>query len=451
MNNENDKKCIPTELDHAVSESNYARYQIIGRVVKKFEHKTVTLLSVLDEGLLIPAVIKNGCTINYAFCKLNVGLGDIIGVQGEYVEGYGNRQEFLIKKLAIIKKCQLSAKETGLLPEGRYTGYKARQYYHTLMATDNMCTFLLEARSKMFHTLYETLDANGYIDCTTPVLQHGHFAGGSRPFITHMLDNNTDMYLRVTSEIALKHIIAGGLSKVYEIGSSFRNGSVDAMHNTPFMGAEIYRAYCSEPEHRETATFLLQQVQKALIPVFKKYNYEIKVDFCREIPVMTFEQYIQSKGYSAFRIDDFRTYPTLHEIGEYTGVESADAKLLYKWFKTYLIKAQSAPLYITDQPSGISPLIARKGRRTLHRTYLVANGTTIMEIAQSETDSAEVQKELTAQQKQKGDSAYPCDYSALIHAYQFGIPPMCSLFIGVDRLIPAMLGAESINQYQMYL
>ena len=81
MNNENDKKCIPTELEHAVSESNYARYQIIGRVVKKFEHKTVTLLSVLNEGLLIPAVIKNGCTSNYAFCKLNVGLGDIIGVQ----------------------------------------------------------------------------------------------------------------------------------------------------------------------------------------------------------------------------------------------------------------------------------------------------------------------------------------------------------------------------------
>lgn len=446
-----DEKRIPVELDYSLSRGSFMDYKVIGRVVKKYEHKAVVLLSVLNDGCPIPMVMKKGVTENYSICKMSVGLGDIIAVQGTFVEGRGNRKELQIQELKIIKKCELSAEQTGLLPDGRYTGYKARQYYHTLMAVDDTCTFLLEARSKMLHTLYETLNAEGYTNCTTPVLQHGHFAGGARPFITHMLDNNTDMYLRVTSEIALKHIIAGGLSKVYEIGNSFRNGSVNAMHNTPFMGAEIYQAYCREPEHRETATLILQKIQKAVTPVFKKYNREIKVDFSGEIPTMTFEEYIQSKGYSSFKVEDYRTYPTLPEVGEYTGNEAADAKLLYKWFKNYVIRDQITPVYITDQPSGISPLIARKGNKTLHRTYLVANGATVMEIAQSETDSEKVIQELMTQQEQKGENSYPCDYSALIHAYRFGIPPMCSLFIGVDRLIPAMLGADSINKYQMYI
>lgn len=448
--NESEKR-IPVELDYSLSHSNFMDYKVIGRVVKKYEHKAVILLSVLDDGCLIPMVIKKDVTENYAMCKASVGLGDIIAVQGAFVQGRGNRKELQIQELKIIKKCELSADQTGLLPDGRYTGHKARQYYHILMAVDDTCPFLLEARSKMLHTLYETLDSEGYTNCTTPVLQHGHFAGGSRPFITHMLDNNSDMYLRVTSEIALKHIIAGGLSKVYEIGNSFRNGSVNAMHNTPFMGAEIYQAYCYEPEHRKMATLLLKKIQKAVEPVFRKYNREIKVNFCDEIPTMTFEEYIQSRGYSSFRIEDYRTYPTHPEIGAYVGDEAADAKLLYKWFKNHVIRDQITPVYITDQPSGISPLIARKGKRTLHRTYLVANGATVMEIAQSETNSEKVIQELTTQQEQKGEHSYPCDYSALIHAYRFGIPPMCSLFIGVDRLIPAMLGAESINKYQMYI
>lgn len=445
------ESAIPQALDHALSQYAFRDYTAIGRVVKRFAHKAVVLLSVLTDGRPAPMAIKEGVTENYALCREHVGLGDLIAVRGEYVAGRGGRMELLIRELRIVKKCELPATQTGLLPEGRYSGAKARQYYHTLMATDETCTLLLEARSGMLHALQETLDTEGYIQCTTPVLQHSHFAGGSRPFITHMLDNHADMYLRVTSEIALKLLVAGGLTRVYEIGNSFRNGSVDATHDAPFMGAEIYRAYCSEPEHRDTATLLLQRVQQAVEPVFRKYGRRPKLDFCKGIPSMTFEEYIRSRGYPSFRLGDHRTYPVLPELGGYTGDEASDARLLYKWFKEHIIRDQLAPVYITDQPSGISPLIARKGPGTLHRTYLVANGATLMEIAQSETSSEKVLHELMLQQERKGENAYPCDYSALLHAYRLGIPPMCSLFIGVDRLIPAMLGAESIHSYRMYM
>lgn len=449
--NDINKAPLPVELKYDPQSYSLSQFDLVGRIVKKFEHKSVVLMSLLCDGQYAPVALKQGVTNYYKQCKDYVGLGDIVGASGEFVENRGGRKELQIRELRIIKKCEMTADKTGLLPDGKYTGYKARQFYHTLMATDPMCTFLIEARSKMMHALYKSLDEAGYINCTTPVVNHSFFAGGARPFVTHMLDNNADMYLRVTSEIALKHIIAGGLNKVYEIGNSFRNGSVNAMHNTPFMGAEIYQTYCTEVEHRELSIHLLRQIQEAVIPLFKKYGYTNILDFNNPIPVMTFEEYIRSCGFSNFTIGKHKTYPYIPEIGQYTGVEHADAKLLYKWFKDYLIKKQISPVFITDQPSGISPLIARKGPGTLHRTYLVANGATLMEITQSETNCEKVIGELMAQAEQKGDGAYPCDYSSLIHAYRFGMPPMCSLFIGVDRLIPAMLGADSINRYKMYI
>lgn len=447
----NEQRFIPDSLICSDILLRQQQWQVVGRVIKKFQHRSVILMSINDNGTMIPLVIKKGVATEYALYQTHVCLGDIIAADGVYAPGRGGRQELQVHSLKIVKACSLSAEQTGLLPDNHYTGAKAKQYYHTLMTTDEMCIFLLRARSQMLHALQQTLDREGYVNCTTPVLQHSHFAGGSRPFITHMLDNNADMYLRVTSEIALKHIIAGGLNRVYEIGHSFRNGSVNAMHNTPFMGAEIYQAYCTEPEHRAFAVFVMEQIQKAVRPLFQAYGYEIKVDLSGRIPVMTFEEYVRSKGYSDFRIEDPSSYPTLHQLGVFTGVEHNDAKLLYKWFKNTLIQDQISPILITDQPSGISPLIARKTAHTLHRTYLVANGVTLMEIAQSETDSQLVQQALAAQQAQNGEQAYPCDYTALLHAYRFGIPPMCSLFIGIDRIIPAMLGAQSINQYQMYL
>lgn len=442
---------IPPELLCEPQQGNNVSWQAVGRVVKRFDHSAVVLMRIIADGRPIPVAMKKDTCTNYEQAKKHIQIGDILAVQGIYVAGRRGEQELRADRILIVKPCLLRSEQTGLLAGSQYTGQKARQYYHTLMNTDSMCTFLLLARSQMMCTLQHALAEEGYVCCTTPVLQHSHFAGGARPFITHMLDNGSDMFLRVTSEIALKHIIAGGLERVYEIGNSFRNGSVNATHNTPFMGAEIYRAYCTEPEHRRQAVALIRRVQEAVTPLFDQFHNERKVDFSPTIPEVSFEEYIRSKGFPHFSIGQVETYPELPELGTFSGVEHLDAKLLYKWFKNVLIINQIQPILVTDMPSGISPLIARKDAYSLHRSYLVANGATLMEIAQSETEYEKVHAALLTQQQQKGGDSYFCDYSALLHAYQMGIPPMCSLFVGLDRVIPALLGADSINQYSMYL
>lgn len=151
----------------------------------------------------------------------------------------------------------------------------------------------------------------------------------------------------------------------------------------PYIGAEIYCAYCTEPEHRMLALQLTRQIQQTLEPLFSYYGETLMVDFTAPIPAMTFEEFVRGNGYPCFVLGDLTTYPQLPELGNFIGTEQQNVKLLYKWFKNVLIKQQISPIFITDLPCGISPLIARKSTHTLHRTYLVVNGSTLMEIAQT--------------------------------------------------------------------
>ena len=77
----------------------------------------------------------------------------------------------------------------------------------------------------------------------TPVLGQAYSGAAARPFVTAINALDQTMYLRISPECALKRLLCGGLNKVYEIGKSFRNESIDASHNPEFTMVEWYEAY----------------------------------------------------------------------------------------------------------------------------------------------------------------------------------------------------------------
>ena len=65
----------------------------------------------------------------------------------------------------------------------------------------------------------------------------------AKPFITKLNDLKMDVYLRISNELYLKKLIAGGIERVYEIGKDFRNESIDVRHNPEFTAIEYYISY----------------------------------------------------------------------------------------------------------------------------------------------------------------------------------------------------------------
>ena len=87
------------------------------------------------------------------------------------------------------------------------------------------------------------LDARGFLEVETPMMQP--IAGGAlaRPFVTHHNALDMELYLRIAPELYLKRLIVGGIERVFEINRNFRNEGISTQHNPEFTMLEFYQAY----------------------------------------------------------------------------------------------------------------------------------------------------------------------------------------------------------------
>jgi lysyl-tRNA synthetase, class II len=98
-------------------------------------------------------------------------------------------------------------------------------------------------RSKLVQSLRRTMEAHGFIEVETPMMQP--IAGGAvaRPFVTHHNTLDMDLYLRIAPELYLKRLVVGGFDRVYEINRNFRNEGLGWRWNPEFTMLEFYQAY----------------------------------------------------------------------------------------------------------------------------------------------------------------------------------------------------------------
>ncbi len=98
-------------------------------------------------------------------------------------------------------------------------------------------------RSKLVQSLRRFMDAQGFIEVETPMMQP--IAGGAvaRPFVTHHNTLDMDLFLRIAPELYLKRLTVGGLDRVYELNRNFRNEGLGWRWNPEFTMLEFYQAY----------------------------------------------------------------------------------------------------------------------------------------------------------------------------------------------------------------
>jgi lysyl-tRNA synthetase class 2 len=93
-------------------------------------------------------------------------------------------------------------------PELRY-----RQRYADL-AVHPEVRALFQLRSRLVTRIRGFLDARGFLEVETPVLQPLYGGAAARPFVTHHNTLDMPLYLRIADELYLKRLIVGGLERV---------------------------------------------------------------------------------------------------------------------------------------------------------------------------------------------------------------------------------------------
>src|ERR1051326_2418757 len=172
--------------------------------------------------------------------KNYIELGDIIGVVGKLFTTHAG--ELTVK----VESVTLLSKAVQPLPKEWYgikdVETRLRQRYLDLILNDGVReTFL--ARSRIVAEIRKFLNARGFIEVETPMMQP--IAGGAvaKPFQTHHEALNIDLFLRVAPELYLKRLLVGGFERVYEINRNFRNEGISRRHNPEFTMLEVYQAY----------------------------------------------------------------------------------------------------------------------------------------------------------------------------------------------------------------
>ncbi|MBS5478740.1 MAG: lysine--tRNA ligase, partial [Coriobacteriia bacterium] len=117
-----------------------------------------------------------------------------------------------------------------------------RQRYVDLIVNDDVrATF--RKRSAIVSAFRRYMEADGYMEVETPILQTIQGGATAKPFITHFNALTQACYLRIATELHLKRLLVGGFERVFELGRIFRNEGMDLTHNPEFTTMEAYCAY----------------------------------------------------------------------------------------------------------------------------------------------------------------------------------------------------------------
>ncbi|MDD5398527.1 MAG: OB-fold nucleic acid binding domain-containing protein, partial [Dehalococcoidia bacterium] len=147
-------------------------------------------------------------------------LGDFIGASGHIFKTRSGEVTLEASDFTILAKSlrPMPEKWHGLQDvEKRY-----RQRYLDLIANEEARELFIR-RSGIINAVRNFMNARGFIEVETPVLQPMYGGALARPFITRHHALGQDLYPRIALELYLRRLLIGGFDKVYEIGRVFRN------------------------------------------------------------------------------------------------------------------------------------------------------------------------------------------------------------------------------------
>jgi lysyl-tRNA synthetase class 2 len=351
-------------------------------------------------------------------------IGDIIGVEGYLFRTRTGELSVHAEKITFLSKILLALPEKfhGLEDvEVRY-----RQRYLDLIANpESQQTFV--TRAKIISSLRRQLEAHGFIEVETPMMQPLYGGAAARPFVTHHNTLDMDLYLRIAPELYLKRLIVGGLDRVYEINRNFRNEGISTQHNPEFTMLEFYQAYTDYRGLMDLSAELLKHTAiDATGSAIVEYQGE-QLDF-----------------------GNVRRMSMREAVGDL----SLKGHSLVEKFEREVESTLIQPTMIYDYPVEVSPLSKNKvsDPAFVDRFEIYAAG---MEIGNAYTelnDPLEQRRrfEMQGRDRAAGDEeAHQMDED-YIRAMSYGMPPTGGEGIGIDRLTMILTNSKSIRDVILF-
>jgi len=379
-------------------------------------------------------------------------LGDFVGVTGELFRTRTGELTVAVKAFTFLAKAlrPLPEKWHGLKDvETRY-----RQRYVDLVVNPETRE-IFRLRSRIVSALRAFLDARGFLEVETPMMQPIPGGAIARPFRTHHNALGIDLYLRIAPELYLKRLLVGGFERVYEINRSFRNEGISTQHNPEFTMLEFYQAYADYTDLMELTEALFVELAESLKGGLGLTWGEHAIDLTppwRRLPF--FEGLSAALGVGVTPATDAAV---VARAARARGLARGDGPVWKLWkevFEALIEPTLVQPTFVVDFPVELSPL-ARKsrtnpllvdrfelfiGRRELANAYSELN---------DPVDQLQRFREQGELQARGDDEAHWLDED-YVRALEHGMPPAAGEGIGIDRLVMLFADQPSIREVILF-
>jgi lysyl-tRNA synthetase class 2 len=354
---------------------------------------------------------------------------------------------------------QLLAKALRPLPE-KWHGLqdveaRFRQRYLDLLVNEDARRIAL-LRSRSLRAMRDFLDAAGFVEVETPVLQPIYGGAAARPFTTHHNTYDQQLYLRISDELYLKRLVVGGLDRVYEIAHNFRNEGVSRKHNPEFTMMECYQAYADYGDMMDLTESMIRAIAKQVTGGERVEHQGDIIDFAGPWPRVTLrEKLLEATGVDILAHDDFAALrQAVVDAGLDPGGATTWGGLVDDVFSEHVEPTLIQPIFVVDYPVELSPLAKRSTAdpRLVERFEAFVAG---MEIGNAFSELNDPDDQRVRLEQQHGaraagdDEAHPMDEEYL-RALEHGLPPTGGLGIGVDRLVMILADAPNLREVILF-
>lgn len=295
----------------------------------------------------------------------------------------------------------------------------------------------LAARADLYRDIRRFFDERGVLEVQTPALAH---YGVTEPQVDCIPVAGYG-YLQSSPEYHMKRLLAQGSGPIWQLAQVFRDGEAGSRHNPEFTLLEWYRPGFSLEKLIAEVVALLWQVLAT--------KGTTRVSFRDAFRAATG---LDPMTASAAELDACARRKDRH-------LPSLERAALVDWLMATEVEAgfnKEDITIVTDFPAWQSALaeVAEDGQGTpvARRFEVYAGGVELANGYQELRDAGEQERRFERDRdwRRANGKSLPDSDPWLLAALAQGLPPVCGVALGVDRLLMVKLGVERIDQVMAF-
>lgn len=309
---------------------------------------------------------------------------------------------------------------------------------------------LFVKKNIFWQTIRTFLAQKGFLEVQNTVLEHTPGGADAEPFVTHHNALDSDFYLRISLELALKRLLVGGYEKVFEIGRVFRNEGIDREHLQEYDSMEFYWAYGDLAKGLALTEELFKEIAFKVTGGYETEYEGAKIDWSKKFPIVDY--FTEFKKETGLDLSEDISVDELKKKADELKIKYEKSygkgRMIDTLYKKTVRQRLIQPCFLVGHPIEVSPLAKTDPTdpRKVLRMQVVAGKSELCNAFAELNDPQEQRRRFEEQMKLRaaGDAEAQMIDEDFLEALEYGMPP--AFGFGLSERVFAFLMNKSIRE-----